>query len=95
MSATQASPDVSIIVQAMIASVTKEDLAVATGSMCRIFVHPVDLLTYSQLVTYLFRTTGQVIGVSLSGAVLQAVLLKNLRQRITGPGSEQIIEAVR
>lgn len=58
-------------------------------------VHPVDLLIYSRLVTYLFRTTGQVIGVSLSGAVLQAVLLKNLRQRITGPGSEQIIEAVR
>ncbi|PAV20724.1 MFS general substrate transporter [Pyrrhoderma noxium] len=62
---------------AMIASVTKEDLAVATG------------------ITYLFRTTGQVIGVSLSGAVLQAVLLNTLRSKITGPGAEEIIESVR
>ncbi|THH09058.1 hypothetical protein EW145_g2271 [Phellinidium pouzarii] len=62
---------------AMIASVTKEDLAVATG------------------ITYLFRTTGQVIGVSLSGAVLQTVLLNTLREKITGPGAERIIEAVR
>ncbi|KAI5120520.1 hypothetical protein M0805_000105 [Coniferiporia weirii] len=62
---------------AMIASVTKEDLAVATG------------------ITYLFRTTGQVIGVSLSGAVLQTVLLNSLRERITGPGAGEIIEAIR
>lgn len=46
-------------------------------------------------VTYLFRTTGQVIGVSLSGAVLQAVLLNTLRSKITGPGAEEIIESVR
>ena len=47
------------------------------------------------LVTYLFRTTGQVIGVSIGGAVLQSVLLRSLREKITGPGAEEIIEAVR
>ncbi|KAF8205130.1 vacuolar amino acid permease [Pholiota molesta] len=36
-------------------------------------------------ITYLFRTTGQVLGVSLGGAVLQAVLLQKLRTRIQGP----------
>ncbi|KAL0949623.1 hypothetical protein HGRIS_009668 [Hohenbuehelia grisea] len=46
-------------------------------------------------ITYLFRTTGQVLGVSLSGAVLQGVLLSKLRQRIVGPGAAEIIEAIR
>jgi MFS family permease len=46
-------------------------------------------------ITYLFRTTGQVLGVSLSGAILQAVLLQKLRTRILGPGSEQIIYDIR
>ncbi|EGO01838.1 hypothetical protein SERLA73DRAFT_71001 [Serpula lacrymans var. lacrymans S7.3] len=62
---------------AMIASVYKEDMAVATG------------------ITYLFRTTGQVLGVSLSGAILQEVLLRKLRERIRGPGSIEIIEQIR
>ncbi|OCH88298.1 MFS general substrate transporter [Obba rivulosa] len=62
---------------AMIASVTREDLAVATG------------------ITYLFRTTGQVIGVSLGGALLQAILTRKLRERITGPGAMEIIEHIR
>ncbi|KAN0097740.1 Major facilitator superfamily domain containing protein [Tylopilus felleus] len=62
---------------AMIASVYKEDMAVATG------------------ITYLFRTTGQVLGVSLSGALLQSVLLDQLKKRITGPGSSDIIEEIR
>ncbi|KAF9484004.1 vacuolar amino acid permease [Pholiota conissans] len=46
-------------------------------------------------ITYLFRTTGQVLGVSLSGAVLQAVLLQKLRQRIQGPDAAEIIYAIR
>ncbi|KAF9045890.1 MFS general substrate transporter [Hymenopellis radicata] len=46
-------------------------------------------------ITYLFRTTGQVLGVSLSGAILQAVLLQQLRERITGPGSAEIINEIR
>ncbi|KAF8974403.1 vacuolar amino acid permease [Flammula alnicola] len=45
-------------------------------------------------ITYLFRTTGQVLGVSLSGTILQAVLLQKLRERIQGPGSAQIIYAI-
>ncbi|KAJ6509977.1 vacuolar amino acid permease [Mycena vitilis] len=40
-------------------------------------------------ITYLFRTTGQVLGVSLSGAILQAVLLQKLRERIQDPNSAQ------
>ncbi|KAJ3864896.1 major facilitator superfamily domain-containing protein [Lentinula novae-zelandiae] len=41
-------------------------------------------------ITYLFRTTGQVLGVSISGAIFQAVLLQKLRLRIQGPGSAEI-----
>jgi len=62
---------------AMIASVSREDMAVATG------------------ITYLFRTTGQVLGVSLSGAILQAVLTRKLQDRIKGPGSAKVIESIR
>jgi len=46
-------------------------------------------------ITYLFRTTGQVLGVSLSGALVQSVLLHQLKRRITGPGSSDIIEEIR
>ncbi|KAK7470835.1 hypothetical protein VKT23_002252 [Stygiomarasmius scandens] len=46
-------------------------------------------------ITYLFRTTGQVLGVALSGAILQGVLLQKLRSRIEGPGSAQLIEKIR
>ncbi|KAI9510420.1 MFS general substrate transporter [Russula earlei] len=45
--------------------------------------------------TYLFRTTGQVLGVSLSGTLLQGVLLSKLRQRIHGPNAEQLISRIR
>ncbi|KAI0036084.1 MFS general substrate transporter [Vararia minispora EC-137] len=62
---------------AIIAGVSKADVAVATG------------------ITYLFRTTGQVLGVSLSGTVLQAVLLGKLHARIHGPDAEKIIASIR
>lgn len=62
---------------AMITSVRKEDMAVATG------------------ISYLFRTTGQVLGVSLSGALLQGVLLSKLKERITGPNASEIIDSIR
>lgn len=62
---------------AMIANVSKEDMAVATG------------------ITYLFRTTGQVLGVSLSGAVLQGVLIQRLQGRIRGPGADKLIDQIR
>ena len=42
------------------------------------------------LVTYLFRTVAQVLGVSLSGALVQGVLLRELRSRITEPGSDEV-----
>ncbi|EPQ59602.1 vacuolar amino acid permease [Gloeophyllum trabeum ATCC 11539] len=41
-------------------------------------------------ITYLFRTTGQVIGVSCSGAILQAVLVAKLRMRIHGPNALEV-----
>ena len=41
-------------------------------------------------VSYLFRTSGQVLGVSLSGALVQAVLIRQLREEITGPGSKEV-----
>ena len=45
-------------------------------------------------VTYLFRTAGQVIGVSLSGALLQAVLAAKLKERITGPNAAEVCHCV-
>lgn len=41
-------------------------------------------------VTYTFRTVGQVLGVSLSGATVQGVLARQLREKITGPGSAEV-----
>jgi len=46
-------------------------------------------------ITYLWRTAGQVMGVSLSGALMQAVLLVKLKQRIQGPGAAEIIHTIR
>ncbi|KAI0269230.1 vacuolar amino acid permease [Gloeopeniophorella convolvens] len=62
---------------AVIACVSKADVAVATG------------------ITYLFRTTGQVLGVSLSGTLLQAVLLSKLQQRIHGPNAAELEPGLR
>jgi MFS family permease len=45
--------------------------------------------------SYVFRTTGQVLGVALSGALTQAVLQTELAKRITGPGAAEIIAAIR
>ena len=42
----------------------------------------------------MFRTAGQVLGVSLGGAILQAVLLQKLRARIHGPNSEEVREHI-
>lgn len=46
-------------------------------------------------ISYLFRYCGQVFGVGLGGGVLQAILAAQLRKRITGPGSEELIEKIR
>ncbi|ORY34297.1 transporter [Naematelia encephala] len=45
--------------------------------------------------SYVFRTTGQVLGVSLTGALTQAILQKQLSERITGPGAEETIALIR
>ncbi|KAJ7063747.1 MFS general substrate transporter [Mycena amicta] len=58
---------------ALIASVPREDIPLATG------------------LSYLFRTTGQVLGVSLSAALTQTLLAKELRARID---SEEIVQRI-
>ncbi|KAL7420640.1 hypothetical protein Q5752_004591 [Cryptotrichosporon argae] len=45
--------------------------------------------------SYVFRTTGQVLGVSLSGALLQSVLQSELARRITGPDAAETIARIR
>ncbi|WWD17720.1 hypothetical protein CI109_102161 [Kwoniella shandongensis] len=45
--------------------------------------------------SYLFRTIGQVLGVALSGALTQAILEKELENRITGPDADEIIASIR
>ncbi|GAA6041495.1 hypothetical protein JCM8097_001905 [Rhodosporidiobolus ruineniae] len=46
-------------------------------------------------VMWLFRTTGQVVGVASSGAILQATLAPELQKRITGKGAAKMIRAIR
>ncbi|KIM27605.1 hypothetical protein M408DRAFT_330032 [Serendipita vermifera MAFF 305830] len=46
-------------------------------------------------IMYLFRTTGQVLGVSLSGTIFQAVLVAKLRETMPGPDKNAIIEMIR
>lgn len=70
------------------AGVYKEDMPVATGSKL-LGIH-VAGFSMPSVVTYLFRTTGQVVGVSLSSTIFQAVLLQKLRERIQGPGSSEV-----
>lgn len=43
----------------------------------------------------MFRTTGQVLGVSLSAALTQSLLTQKLSETITGPGSAEIISRIR
>lgn len=81
---------------ALIAAVDREDVAVATGSASKTLKRlEIVTLTLDVSVSYLFRTTGQVIGVSLSGALLQSLLARHLRERITGPGAVEIIQSIR
>ncbi|KAJ7490930.1 MFS general substrate transporter [Mycena latifolia] len=61
---------------ALIASVPRDDIPLATG------------------ISYLFRTTGQVLGVSLSAALTQTLLARNLRARIVGAGADEIIARI-
>lgn len=47
-------------------------------------------LTDVREASYLFRTTGQVLGISLTGALAQNLLLQSLREKIQGPGAEEV-----
>jgi len=46
-------------------------------------------------ISYLFRTSGQVLGVSLTGALAQSILREELRKRIHVPGAEELIREIR
>ena len=65
-------------------------MAVATGSTLTHSTAHEFKLTDEILVSYLFRTSGQVLGVSLAGALVQAVLIHQLQRKITGPGSQEV-----
>ncbi|OCF45432.1 multidrug resistance protein fnx1 [Kwoniella heveanensis CBS 569] len=45
--------------------------------------------------TYLFRTVGQVLGVAISAAIVQAVVQKDLIRDITGPDASKVIYQIR
>ncbi|CAK5263941.1 unnamed protein product [Mycena citricolor] len=55
---------------------------------------PRDDIPMATSLSYLFRTTGQVLGVSLSAAVTQTLLAHQLRARITGAHADQIIARI-
>ncbi|GAA6050419.1 hypothetical protein JCM3770_004029 [Rhodotorula araucariae] len=44
---------------------------------------------------WLFRTTGQVVGVATTSAILQGTLGRELKERITGKGAAKLIRAIR
>lgn len=82
----------------MIAAVGREDVAVVTGSTLTHHGTHKSLMADTNLsseVAYTFRSAGQVLGVSLSGALLQSLLVKHLRERITGLGAAEIIQSIR
>ncbi|WVO12917.1 hypothetical protein L204_100525 [Cryptococcus depauperatus] len=54
-----------------------------------------DHVAVATSLSYVFRTIGQVLGVSLSGALTQAVLEKELGKRIQGPDTQKIIASIR
>ncbi|WWD15989.1 hypothetical protein CI109_100413 [Kwoniella shandongensis] len=45
--------------------------------------------------TYLFRSIGQVLGVAITAAIVQSVVLKDLTRAITGPEAKEIIYTIR
>jgi hypothetical protein len=70
-------------------------MAVATGSeqmrhsICPIYAFSDNTSRFFS-VSYLARTCGQVLGVSLSGAVTQSVLDSELKKRIVGKGAAEV-----
>lgn len=60
-------------------------------------IHVVDKPSISVAtgMSYQFRTLGQLLGVAVSGVLLQLVLARELRDRILGPGAEELISQIR
>ena len=44
----------------------------------------------AMIVTYMFRSIGQVLGVALSAAIVQAILSSDLQRSITGPRASEV-----
>ena len=42
------------------------------------------------VVSYVARMTGQVVGVAMSGAIIQTVLARELPARISGPNADEV-----
>ncbi|OBZ88665.1 Multidrug resistance protein fnx1 [Choanephora cucurbitarum] len=57
-------------------------------------VNSTDMATITSI-SYLFRSTGGVIGISVTSAIFQGVVKRVLSERITGPDREAIIEIAR
>ncbi|KAJ7611730.1 MFS general substrate transporter [Roridomyces roridus] len=53
-----------------------------------------DDIPVATALSYLFRTSGQSLGVSLSAALTQTLLARNLRARITGEDADEIITKI-
>lgn len=62
-------------------------MATATVSHCKLTVRRAEL---KQGASYLFRYTGQVVGVGISSAIMQDVLAKELKKRISGPDAAEV-----
>lgn len=78
-----------LTIVALIADVGPEHVAVATSCTWRrgLTSHHA---ANTDAVSYVSRTIGQVLGVSLSGALTQAVLQKELTKRITGENAQEV-----
>ena len=72
---------------ALIADVGRENVAIATSCLSHCCLWSVES---SHSVSYVARTTGQVIGVALSGAITQSILNKELHNRIRGPDAAKV-----
>ncbi|KAG7528342.1 hypothetical protein FFLO_06219 [Filobasidium floriforme] len=46
-------------------------------------------------ISYMFRTTGQVIGVGITSSIAQSILTKQLTRTLTGPDASEIITRIR
>jgi hypothetical protein len=62
--------------------------------MVPLFFEMIDSATIISI-SYLFRTTGGVLGVSTCQGVFQAVLKTQLVEKVKGPNAAEIIDAVR